>query len=137
MGLRAQRCRQGCTHLLLRPSRATALRCRLVRETPIDEQLQGEAITADVVSHEAVPPWGGHPGRHRRLPDLTGLVAGWAPPKPGTDLVGHRHQPREARTSTWYHPADCRGVETTGNPSLVQRMLDRRGVVRRGVVGRR
>ena len=62
-----------------------------MRETPIYEQLRGEAITADVASHEAASAQGGRSGRRRQLSDVTDLVARWAPPRPDADLGGHQH----------------------------------------------
>ena len=61
IGLRAQHCPQGCTHLLMRPSQATALRCRPVRKSRLMSSYVGEASTADVASHEAAPPRGWSP----------------------------------------------------------------------------
>jgi hypothetical protein len=66
-------------------------RCRPVRETPIYQQLRGERINADVPSSETGPSRLGPPGRHRRVPDMTGSVAACRPPGPGADLVVHQH----------------------------------------------
>ena len=68
-----------------------SLRCCLMRETPIYEQLRGERINADVPSSETGPSRSGHPGRHRLVPDTTGSVAACRPPGPGADLVVHQH----------------------------------------------
>lgn len=79
------------TPLLMRSSKALALRCRPVRKTPIYEQLRGERINADVPPSETALPRVDRRGRHRLGPDTTGPGAVYAPPGPGPDLVAHQH----------------------------------------------
>jgi hypothetical protein len=73
--------------LLMQSLVAVALRCRLVCETPIYEQLRGERINAEVEPSKTALPRVGRPGRHRRLAETTSPIAMRAPLGPGADLV--------------------------------------------------
>jgi len=78
-----------------------------------------KVVTADVPSRAAAPPRGGRPGRHRRLPDRTGLVAGWALQDPVLIFLGTSSQSRGERIS---HLAPCSGLLQRGD---CLRLIDR------------
>jgi hypothetical protein len=117
-----------CTHLLISLSKAGALQCRPVRETPIYEQLRGESTTADATPSQTAPPQSDRPGQHRRPADPTDPITLCTPPRPSTDPAAPQHpapdgadQPPDATQqtaaerrlrATLPHPAHARQPRT-------------------------
>ena len=90
----------GCMHTLWMPWRSVlALRCCLVGQTPIYDQLRGERINAEVPPSHADSHRPADPGRHRRGAQAPSAAAVEVRPSdPGTDgLTGH-HQ------GVWTYP---------------------------------
>ena len=103
---------------------------------PVDATITGYGPTASACAQEPIDEQLGWRSDHRRcrlargcpalgvgaLDDTAGcrtrrVVTGWAPPGPGTDLVGHPQPTREERISPLAPPSGLPRCGDHGNPS--------------------
>jgi hypothetical protein len=95
-----------CVHtMLMSPSAGVLLRCRLMGETPIYDQVRGERINAEVPASGADSQRVAEHGKHRMFSDAPVAAAVFGPPGLGDDLAPNRH------CRAWTYPAGLPAVD--------------------------